>query len=174
MVILAPRQDPPNRTPQELLLCTDTILRGVLPRLNVDVSSLSRLLHVTANLYRKTHPGDNGVPTNPIILVIFEMLADTLRLKTRTLPAALRAMLEVYLNHCRFQFTSAEELVDNWDAVRSHWHDPCNHASKLVHGFGRLRLLLLAASYVDGHPVRKRLSRVSRRWPDGFTSSHLQ
>ncbi|KAJ7109404.1 hypothetical protein C8R44DRAFT_286771 [Mycena epipterygia] len=79
---------------RELLLCIDTILRGALPRLNVDVSSLSRLLHVTANLYRKTHPGDNGVPTNPIILVIFEILADTLRLKTRTLPATLRAMLE--------------------------------------------------------------------------------
>ncbi|KAJ6596919.1 hypothetical protein DFH09DRAFT_972654 [Mycena vulgaris] len=79
---------------REMLVCTDTILRAALHRLNVDASSLSRLLHVTASLYRKTHPGDNGVPTNPVILVIFEMLADTLRLKTRTLPATLRAMLE--------------------------------------------------------------------------------
>ncbi|KAJ7709877.1 hypothetical protein B0H17DRAFT_1029591 [Mycena rosella] len=79
---------------REMLVCTDTILRGALHRLNVDVSSLSRLLHVTASLYRKTHPGDSGVPTNPVILVIFEMLGEALRLKTRTLPATLRAMLE--------------------------------------------------------------------------------
>ncbi|KAJ7449837.1 hypothetical protein FB451DRAFT_1286715 [Mycena latifolia] len=79
---------------REMLVCADTILRGALHRLNVDASSLSRLLHVTASLYRKSHPGDSGVPTNPFILVIFEMLAETLRLKTRTLPATLRAMLE--------------------------------------------------------------------------------
>jgi hypothetical protein len=78
-----------------MLVCTDTILRGALHRLSVDFSSLSRLLHVTASLYRKTHPGDSGVPTNPITLALFDMLGETLRLKTRTLPATLRAMLEV-------------------------------------------------------------------------------
>ncbi|KAJ6630829.1 hypothetical protein B0H10DRAFT_1938967 [Mycena sp. CBHHK59/15] len=82
---------------REMLLCTDTVLRGALHRLDVDMVTLSRLLHVTASLYRKTHPGDNGIPTNPIILVIFEMLSETLRLKTRTLPSTLRAMIENHI-----------------------------------------------------------------------------
>lgn len=80
---------------REMLACVDTILRGALHRLDVDTTTLSRLLHVTASLYRKSHPGDSGGPTNPVILAIFEMLAETLRLKTRTLPATLRAMLEI-------------------------------------------------------------------------------
>ncbi|KAJ7111596.1 hypothetical protein C8R43DRAFT_935944 [Mycena crocata] len=79
---------------RELLASTDTILRGALHRLNVDVPSLSRLLHISVSLYRKTHLGDSA-STSPIILAIFEMLADTLRLKTRTLPSTLRTMLEV-------------------------------------------------------------------------------
>ncbi|KAJ7774577.1 hypothetical protein DFH07DRAFT_865871 [Mycena maculata] len=78
---------------RDLLVCTDTILRGVLHRLNVEVSSLSRLLHVTASMYRKTHPGES-VPSSPIILVIFDMLGETLRLKTRASSPTLRAMLE--------------------------------------------------------------------------------
>ncbi|KAJ6502509.1 hypothetical protein C8R45DRAFT_976826 [Mycena sanguinolenta] len=78
---------------RDMLMCIDSILRGAIHRLNVDASSLSRLIHVSASLYRKNHPGESTV-TNPIILVIFEMLADALRLKTRTLPSTLRAMLE--------------------------------------------------------------------------------
>ncbi|KAJ7235476.1 hypothetical protein B0H12DRAFT_1141671 [Mycena haematopus] len=78
---------------REMLICIDTILRGVIPRLSVDVPSLSRLIHVSASLYRKNHPGESTL-TSPIILVIFEMLADALRLKTRTLPSTLRSMLE--------------------------------------------------------------------------------
>ncbi|KAF7338262.1 hypothetical protein MVEN_02051500 [Mycena venus] len=79
---------------REMLICVDAILRGLITRLNVDVPSLSRLIHVTASLYRKTHPGESATPTSPIILIIFEMLADALRLKTRTLPSTLRSMLE--------------------------------------------------------------------------------
>ncbi|KAF7363482.1 hypothetical protein MSAN_01004100 [Mycena sanguinolenta] len=78
---------------RDMLVCIDSILRGTIHRLNVDASSLSRLIHVSASLYRKNHPGESTF-TNPITLVIFEMLADALRLKTRTLPSTLRSMLE--------------------------------------------------------------------------------
>jgi len=78
-----------------MLVCIDAMLRGVLLRLSVDVASLSRVIHVTTSLYRKTHPGEGGNSSSPIILIIFEMLADALRLKARTLPGTLRAMLEV-------------------------------------------------------------------------------
>ncbi|KAF8212195.1 hypothetical protein K438DRAFT_1231208 [Mycena galopus ATCC 62051] len=81
---------------REMLVCVDTILRGAMHRLSVDVPSLSRLIHVSASLYRKNHPGESTL-TSPIILVIFEMLADALRLKTRTLPSTLRSMLETIM-----------------------------------------------------------------------------
>ncbi|KAJ7285806.1 hypothetical protein C8J57DRAFT_1431486 [Mycena rebaudengoi] len=79
---------------REMLICTDSALRGALHRLNVDSASLSRLLHVTTSLYRKTQMDGGAVPTNPIILALFEMLGETLRLKTRTLPSTLRAIIE--------------------------------------------------------------------------------
>ncbi|KAK7019346.1 hypothetical protein R3P38DRAFT_2978554 [Favolaschia claudopus] len=82
---------------RDMLVCIDTILRGVVHRLNVDVSSLSRLIHVTASLYRKTHHGESGSSASPVVLAIFEMVADSLRLKTRTLPSTLRSMLETLM-----------------------------------------------------------------------------
>ncbi|KAK7020581.1 hypothetical protein R3P38DRAFT_3272569 [Favolaschia claudopus] len=82
---------------RDMLVCIDTILRGVVHRLNVDVPSLSRLIHVTASLYRKTHHGESGSSASPVVLAIFEMVADSLRLKTRTLPSTLRSMLETLM-----------------------------------------------------------------------------
>ncbi|KAJ7632645.1 hypothetical protein FB45DRAFT_913016 [Roridomyces roridus] len=76
---------------REMLACVETILRGVLHRLDVDVASLTRLLHITVSFYRKTH-ADNTI--NPIVLAIFDVLAETLKLKTRTLSSTLRSMLE--------------------------------------------------------------------------------
>ncbi|KAJ7774854.1 hypothetical protein B0H16DRAFT_1508657 [Mycena metata] len=82
---------------REMLVCIDAMLRGVLLRLSVDVASLSRVIQVTTSLYRRTHPGESGNPSSPIILIVFEMLADALRLKARTLPGTLRSMLETIM-----------------------------------------------------------------------------
>ncbi|KAF7294902.1 hypothetical protein MIND_01028100 [Mycena indigotica] len=76
---------------RELLICADTILRNILLRLNVEASHISRLLHVTASLQRKTHLSE----TAPIIATLFEILTDALRLKNRTPSGTVRALLEV-------------------------------------------------------------------------------
>lgn len=80
-----------------MLSSTDTILRIALSRLDVNTTTLSRLLHVTASLYRKTNLGDGGGPPNSIALIIFEILGDFLsRPKARVLPSA-KAMIEVWI-----------------------------------------------------------------------------
>ena len=78
---------------QDMLTYTDAILRIVLTRLEVDTASLSRLIQVTATLYRKSQSSSS----NAILVVIFELLADGLRMKARIPPSAMKAMLEVRL-----------------------------------------------------------------------------
>ncbi|KAG7452502.1 uncharacterized protein BT62DRAFT_879722 [Guyanagaster necrorhizus] len=77
---------------RDMLTYTDAILRIALTRLAVDEASLSKLIQVTATLYRKTQTTDS-VPTNTIIAVILELLSDGLRMKVRVLPITLKAML---------------------------------------------------------------------------------
>lgn len=75
-----------------MLSYTDIVLRAVLNRLSVNAETLSRLIHVTATLQRKTHIAEAGTE---VIQVIFEILMEGLRLKARVLPATMKAMLEV-------------------------------------------------------------------------------
>ncbi|KAF7304918.1 hypothetical protein MKEN_01206100 [Mycena kentingensis (nom. inval.)] len=76
---------------REVLVCSDTILRSLLLRMNVEASCISRLLHVIMSMQRKTHNGE----TSPIVATIFEILTDALRLKNRTPPGTVRALIEV-------------------------------------------------------------------------------
>lgn len=73
------------------------MLRVLLNRSNINTKSLSRLLQATAALFRHI-PGDNPPQANNIILLMYELLADALRLKTRMLPFTLKSILEV--RHC--------------------------------------------------------------------------
>ncbi|KIK57795.1 hypothetical protein GYMLUDRAFT_228917 [Collybiopsis luxurians FD-317 M1] len=82
---------------RELLSYTDTVLRAALNRMLVEVATLSRLVQVTATLYRKGPPV-HGEPSNNIILVIFEILNEGLRLKARVLPGTIKAMLETVMS----------------------------------------------------------------------------
>ncbi|KAG6909693.1 hypothetical protein DXG01_015894 [Tephrocybe rancida] len=79
---------------RELLPYVDTILRVLLNRLSVDTEGLTRLLHVTNTLHRKTMANDVPI-TNNVITLLFEVLGDGMRLKTRVLPSTLSCMLEV-------------------------------------------------------------------------------
>ncbi|KAF5365590.1 hypothetical protein D9758_003325 [Tetrapyrgos nigripes] len=82
---------------RDMLGYTDTVLRICLNRLGVDSGSLSKLVQVTATLYRRTQASDKSAPSNVIIQVIFEILSDGLKLKTRTVPATLKSMLETVM-----------------------------------------------------------------------------
>ncbi|KAE9396073.1 hypothetical protein BT96DRAFT_997116 [Gymnopus androsaceus JB14] len=82
---------------REILTYTDTVLRVALNRMLVDTATLSRLVQVTATLYRKG-PTLSGEPSNNVILVIFEILNDALRLKARVLSGTLKSMLETVMS----------------------------------------------------------------------------
>ncbi|TDL27495.1 hypothetical protein BD410DRAFT_782583 [Rickenella mellea] len=83
---------------RELLGYTEQLLRMALVRFDVNVSSLKRLLHVTSTLYRRNLGGKNhtakSVQPNNIILVMVEILSDSLRGKARTSMATLGATME--------------------------------------------------------------------------------
>ncbi|PBK96908.1 hypothetical protein ARMGADRAFT_1010439 [Armillaria gallica] len=81
---------------RDMLTYTDAILRMTLTRLAVDEECLSKLIQVTATLYRKTQSTDS-VPGNAIIAVVLELLSDGLRMKVRVLPITLKAMLEAVM-----------------------------------------------------------------------------
>uniref|UniRef100_A0A0W0F9A2 Uncharacterized protein n=1 Tax=Moniliophthora roreri TaxID=221103 RepID=A0A0W0F9A2_MONRR len=74
---------------REMLLYTDTVLRVALNRLSVDESTLSRLVHVTSALYRRT---GNESTVNPVSTVLFEILSDGLRMKSRVLSTTIGAL----------------------------------------------------------------------------------
>ncbi|KAK0483676.1 hypothetical protein IW261DRAFT_1464504 [Armillaria novae-zelandiae] len=81
---------------RDMLTYTDAILRMTLTRLAVDEECLSKLIQVTATLYRKTQSTDS-VPENAIIAVVLELLSDGLRMKIRVLPITLKSMLEAVM-----------------------------------------------------------------------------
>ena len=62
-----------------MLTYTDAVLRILLTRLEVDPGPLSRLIEVTAALFRRTQSNDGSSPTNTILAVIFELLGDGLQ-----------------------------------------------------------------------------------------------
>ncbi|KAF8654221.1 hypothetical protein AX16_003745 [Volvariella volvacea WC 439] len=77
---------------REILAYTETLLRISLTRLYVPLSSLTELLTVTGDLYRKF--AANMTATNPVALVVFEILTESLRVKTKILPSTLKALVE--------------------------------------------------------------------------------
>jgi hypothetical protein len=83
---------------QELLSSVETVLRVALTRFNVSTECLSRMLHVTSTLFRKSQsrPGTAGqTQTNTIAMVVFEILAEGLRREGRVTPSTISSMIEV-------------------------------------------------------------------------------
>jgi hypothetical protein len=82
----------------------ETVLRVALLRFHVNTQSLSRILHVTSTLHRRTlsqHGQGGPDQTNTVAQVILEVLADGLRMKVRILPSTLNSILEVSLISCK-------------------------------------------------------------------------
>ncbi|KAF9264659.1 hypothetical protein L218DRAFT_195329 [Marasmius fiardii PR-910] len=78
---------------REMLSYTETVLRVALTRLTVDAFSLSRLVQVTSALYRKSDQHS----TNIIIMVLFEILGDGLRMKSRVLSDTIGALAQTIM-----------------------------------------------------------------------------
>lgn len=79
---------------REMLIYVDTVMRVVLNRLNISASCLSHLLQATAN---KTDFNGHSTSPNSIVLLMFEILGDGLRMKARVLPSTLKSMLEAIM-----------------------------------------------------------------------------
>ena len=80
---------------QDLLPYVDTILRVALTRFNVTSEALSRILHVTSTIFRKTGSGTHG-QTNTVAPVVFEVLRDGLRKEGRITAATVASTMEVH------------------------------------------------------------------------------
>lgn len=77
----------------------ETMLRIALAKFYVSTESLSRVLHVTSTLHRKSRTVTQGQPSHPqsnnIANIILEMLTNGLRLKVRMQPATMISILDV-------------------------------------------------------------------------------
>ncbi|CCM02372.1 uncharacterized protein FIBRA_04467 [Fibroporia radiculosa] len=99
-----------NTSPLFLLACTliqhnkaysrdilgfmETLLRATLIRCVVSTQSLTRVVDVTSELYRKAAVASGGQPTNPITLVMIEIVGDVVRGRARVAPATMVALCE--------------------------------------------------------------------------------
>ncbi|KAH7914698.1 hypothetical protein BJ138DRAFT_1143394 [Hygrophoropsis aurantiaca] len=85
---------------QDLLSCTEVIIRVSLSRTIVKKESLLDLLQITSPPRNNDHPTNftTSTESNNISQVILEMFEDVLRLKTRVLPQTLSAIVEAILS----------------------------------------------------------------------------
>lgn len=79
---------------QDLLAYLDTVLRVALTRFNVTAEALSRILHVTATIFRKASSGTQGQP-NTVSPAVFEVIRDGLRKEGRITPSTVASTMEV-------------------------------------------------------------------------------
>jgi hypothetical protein len=89
------------------------MLRATLCRFHVTTKSLSQLLHVASTLQRKIQASGADTSTgqiqpNIISQVVFEILADGLRLKARVPAGTLASILEVGEGFLAIEVASAQ------------------------------------------------------------------
>jgi len=80
---------------QDFLPYVDNVLRISLNRHPVDMPSLTKLIKVSASLPAKAQ--DSAPNTIDIINVLFEILLDGLRMKTKMLPLTIKSLIQVHL-----------------------------------------------------------------------------
>ena len=137
---------------KEILTYTDTVLRVALNRMLVDTPTLARLVQVTATLYRKGATV-NGEPSNNVILVIFEILNDALRLKARVLSGTLKSMLEV--GGLGIWLISYSKPFSDRDVDHNQWgNNTCTISPESFYGAGSTWSILSLQSRLDRCPHR--------------------
>lgn len=88
---------------QDFLVYTETLLRIALARFEVSVPSLTRLLQVSMSLYRRTTikivTEDKTPVISSLVLVVSELLSETLRGKSRVTSCSLTSMIQVSIGN---------------------------------------------------------------------------
>jgi hypothetical protein len=85
-----------NLTFKDLLPCIDVVLRVALNRLHLDASCLGKLISVTTPHRSKAQESIQGGVD--IINVLFDILGDGLRMKTKMAPSTIKVLIEVCSN----------------------------------------------------------------------------
>lgn len=86
-----------NKIPKDMLPYVETVLRVALNRLHVSKSSLTRLVHVSSSQRFKTQ---EFVSTMDAINVLYDVLSDGFRMKTKMVPSTLMSLIEVRCLSC--------------------------------------------------------------------------
>ncbi|KAJ3559109.1 hypothetical protein NM688_g537 [Phlebia brevispora] len=108
-----------------LLSHLDNLLRVALVRLYVTPASLTRILRVTAALYRKV-PRDQAFTSNIYASVVFELLADALHAKLPMTPPTLAAVTEALIETADTLHVPAAKLSElAFDGLR-YFHHGCS------------------------------------------------
>lgn len=87
-----------NLTLKDLLPCIDVVLRVALNRLHLDASCLGKLISVTTPRHPKAQDSIQGGVD--VINVLFDILGDGFRMKTKIAPSTIKVLIEVCLNWC--------------------------------------------------------------------------
>ncbi|KAF4603665.1 hypothetical protein EYR38_004080 [Pleurotus pulmonarius] len=167
---------------REMFNYTETLLRIILNRLDVKTSSLSQLIRVAATIVKKTHQPNTHftqTPPNSIVQVVFEILGDGLRLKSRVQPATIAAMLEVITTSehgsdslAKTHISSFLGLVDSGFHFLSHHTWSNERADKDFDASISVAKMVLEAAILDKnimvrlfeHVTEKRTSLSVRGW----------
>jgi hypothetical protein len=81
-----------NLTFKDLLPCIDVVLRVALNRLHLDATCLGKLISATTPHRPKAQ--ESGVD---VINVLFDILGDGFRMKTKMAPSTIKVLIEVFL-----------------------------------------------------------------------------
>jgi hypothetical protein len=84
-----------NLTFKDLLPYIDVVLRVALNRLHLDASCLGKLISVNTPHHPKAQESIQGVD---VINVLFDILGDGFRMKTKIAPSTIKVLIEVCLN----------------------------------------------------------------------------
>ena len=88
---------------KDLLPCIDVVLRVALNRLHLDASCLGKLISVTTPHRPKAQESIQG--SVDVINVLFDILGDGFRMKTKMASSTIKVLIEVCLNRlmCKCQ-----------------------------------------------------------------------
>lgn len=87
-----------NLTFKDFLPCIDVVLRVALNRLHLDAPCLSKLISVTTPHRPKAQESIQVQGGVDVINVLFDILGDGFRMKTKMAPSTIKILIEVWLN----------------------------------------------------------------------------
>ncbi|KDQ07904.1 hypothetical protein BOTBODRAFT_180257 [Botryobasidium botryosum FD-172 SS1] len=155
---------------RDLILHSETLLRSVLVRFDVEEASLKKLLHITITLFRKTPQDGNGLSPSHLVLAVIEVLSDVLKGKAGASSSTLAAMLEAVNEILRTEyqlFPGATWRQVAADALLSMYSPPLSDRYTSINFtiFLSTAELVLRVSVQDANFLKEQLAEAPFRLP---------